>query len=140
MLRALDVLGRFKWPSLVLTLAAPLISYPYWMPVQQPYTLLRTASLSGIDIDIYGQRTGGGTELRIVSRDRAISEFESLDVALLAEQCALVPLVTREEYGATRTHIAATQRAPVIRLQISDRATSDASKVETVVALDLSKI
>ena len=52
MMRWLDPLGSFKWPSLLLV-ASPIAAFPFWAPHSVPATYCGQVSVQGRAFDVY---------------------------------------------------------------------------------------
>jgi len=64
MLGWLDFLGPLKWPSILLTIVAPLAAYPFWSPAEEPHLLLQRIGVPGGSILVLGRRAEAEIELR----------------------------------------------------------------------------
>ena len=76
-----SALGWFKWPSILLTLVAPLLAYPYWNPPEPTMRRCGMMRTSQGDFAVYTLRSATGrVSLRFVPMN------ERLDNQLFSHQ------------------------------------------------------
>lgn len=65
MMRWLDALGAFKWPSLALV-TAPLAAYPFWLPEPAPAPYCSSVVVDGRGFDVFKHPDAAEAVLRPV--------------------------------------------------------------------------
>jgi hypothetical protein len=75
MMRWLDALGAFKWPSLLLV-ASPLVAYPSWVPRPELGEWCETVSVDGRRFEVYRRPGTGDFVLRPSSSIGAARKLE----------------------------------------------------------------